>query len=93
MQEPYIKKMLPLLKAHRWSTSTILTIQNMLLSLFISAALLASSQTAEAACPKYVDAANEAATNLQSQFFVNGAYGSQSVWIGAVDTVYLLQRT
>jgi len=63
----------------------------MLLSLFISAALLASSQTAEAACPKYVDAANEAATNLQSQFFVNGAYGSQSVWIGAVDTVYLLQ--
>jgi len=45
-------------------------------SLFISAAILATSQAAEASCQKYVDAANQAASNLQSQYFQNGGYGS-----------------
>lgn len=45
-----------------------------------------------AACQKYVDAAVQAAANLQSGYFVNGGYGDQQPWIGAVDTYYLDKR-
>lgn len=54
-------------------------------------ALLASSPYAAAKCQKYVDAALTAANNLQSTYFVNGGYGSQQPWIGAVDSFHLTQ--
>ncbi|KAK7052834.1 hypothetical protein VNI00_004153 [Paramarasmius palmivorus] len=46
---------------------------------------------ANAACQKYVDAAKTAAKHLQSEYFKDGTYGDQAVWISAVDTFYLEQ--
>ncbi|KAJ7350807.1 glycoside hydrolase family 76 protein [Mycena albidolilacea] len=54
-----------------------------------SLALLASSPLVSAKCQQYVDAAVTAAANLQSTYFVNGGYGSQQPWIGAVDSFHL----
>ncbi|KAK1217008.1 hypothetical protein PQX77_020358 [Marasmius sp. AFHP31] len=44
-----------------------------------------------AVCQKYVDAAKNAAKNLQTKYFSDGTYGDQAVWISAVDTFYLQQ--
>ncbi|KAK7057769.1 glycoside hydrolase family 76 protein [Favolaschia claudopus] len=56
----------------------------------VSLALLTSSLVS-AKCQKYVDAAVAAAENLQSTYFVNGGYGSQQPWIGAVDSFHLTE--
>lgn len=66
--------------------------------MFFSILLLAMlgtlhSPSANAKCAKYVDAAKTAGDTLQSKYFSNGIYtDDQAVWIGAVDTFYLLKR-
>ncbi|ESK85560.1 glycoside hydrolase family 76 protein [Moniliophthora roreri MCA 2997] len=61
-------------------------------SSFLSLTILATqSHFANAACQKYVDAAKTAAKHLQSEYFKDGTYGDQAVWISAVDTFYLGQ--
>ncbi|KAL1725883.1 glycoside hydrolase family 76 protein [Schizophyllum commune] len=44
---------------------------------------------AAAKCQKYVDSASKAAAALQSEYFKDGTYGDQAIWIGAVDAFYL----
>ena len=44
---------------------------------------------AAAKCQKYVDSASKAASALQSEYFKDGTYGDQAIWIGAVDAFYL----
>lgn len=64
-------------------------------SSFLTASLLAAvygPELVNATCQRFVDAAVEAARNLQNQYFHNGGYDkSQWVWIGAVDAYYLKQ--
>lgn len=56
-------------------------------SLFVAAL----SGTADAACKRYVDAANVAAQNLQNSYYKNGGYPDQWVWLSAVNVFYLKQ--
>ncbi|KAJ7125373.1 glycoside hydrolase [Mycena epipterygia] len=62
-------------------------------SLFLSLLLFSTTPAfVDAACQKYLTAAQSAASTLQSSYFSNGVYsGDQAVWISAVDTFYLLQ--
>ncbi|TRM68912.1 glycoside hydrolase family 76 protein [Schizophyllum amplum] len=51
--------------------------------------LSALALRADAKCQKYVDSAQAAAAALQSEYFTDGTYGDQAIWIGAVEAYYL----
>ncbi|KAJ7133737.1 glycoside hydrolase family 76 protein [Mycena crocata] len=62
------------------------------ISTFLPLFLFSTTSLVNAACQKYLTAAQSAASTLQSSYFANGVYtGNQAVWISAVDTFYLLQ--
>ncbi|KAJ6590167.1 glycoside hydrolase family 76 protein [Mycena vulgaris] len=61
-------------------------------SFILSLLFFSAPALVDAACQKYLTAAQNAATTLQASYFSNGVYsGDQAVWISAVDTFYLLQ--